>query len=57
MQPRFPCRKKKITTACRRQQRENRIDTSTPNDRHFDNPDEFRTFRRKDWGKTTATKF
>ena len=53
MQSSFHCRKKEnlIRTACRKRQRENGIDAPTPMDRHFDIPEEFKTFLLKDSGK------
>ena len=40
----LPKKKNLIRTACRKRQRENRIDVPTPIDRHFDIPEEFESF-------------
>ena len=47
----LPKKENLIRTACRKRQRENRIDAPTPIDRHFDIPEEFKTFLLKDSGK------
>ena len=47
----LPKKENLIRTACRKRQRENRIDAPTPIDRHFDIPEEFKTFLQKDSGK------
>ena len=47
----LPKKENLFRTACRKRQRENRIDAPTPIDRHFDIPGEFKTFLLKDSGK------
>ena len=46
----LPRKKILFRTACRKRQRENRIDAPTPIDRHFDIPEEIKTFLLKDSG-------
>ena len=51
----LPKKENLIRTACRKRQRENRIDAPTPIDCHFVIPEEFKTFLPKE--KTTANEF